>query len=223
MRKRPSPRFLIFTFLLVAVLSLFPLYSYYKQAAAPVPPGVTLGGVDVTGLKDPAAIRAHMAPIYQQPIGVKFQERMLVLHPEEVGFTADVEATIADAGRYLEGLDFVDIAVREAIGLPQQRRDVALRYTVDEDRLRTWLERTAASFDYAPVAARVRLPETPITATAVTAERAGVAHTICHGTGHRRSANTGADPRHRVDGWHAWLSRGRGGQHSARACRPGEL
>ena len=49
MRRRPLPsaRFVTYTLLVMALLSLFPLYSWYKQVAAPIPPGVRLGGVDV--------------------------------------------------------------------------------------------------------------------------------------------------------------------------------
>ncbi|MCB0151560.1 MAG: hypothetical protein KDE01_28400, partial [Caldilineaceae bacterium] len=66
MRRRPFPsaRFITYTLLVIALLSLFPLYSWYKQVAAPIPPGVRLGGVDVTGMKTVDEIRAHLDPIY---------------------------------------------------------------------------------------------------------------------------------------------------------------
>jgi len=137
------------------VLSLFPLYSYYKGVAAPIPPGVRLGGVDVTGMKTTAEIRAHLDPIYHELLGVRFQNRLLKLDPDDFGFTVDFEQMVADAGQYLRGWAFVDIAVREAIGLPQQVRNVPVRYTVDEAKLRAWLESVAAELDTAPIAARV--------------------------------------------------------------------
>jgi hypothetical protein len=163
MRHRPSARFLRFALLLVALLSLFPLYSNYKQAAAPIPPGVLLAGVDVTGLKTVAEIRAHMDPIYHELIGVRYQNSLFMLDPDDFAFRVDFDQMVADAGRYLEGWDFVDIAVREAIGLPQQVRAVPARYTVDEARLRAWLEERAAQLNTSPVAARVveSVPATP--------------------------------------------------------------
>ncbi|MBW7883475.1 MAG: serine hydrolase [Caldilineaceae bacterium] len=154
MRRVPPSRFWIFTILLVAILSLFRLYGYYKGIAAPVPPGVLLGGVDVSGLKSAAEIRAHMDPIYHQPIGVRFQNRLLLLDPDDLDFVVDFDEMVADAGRYLEGWSFLDIAVREAIGLPQHTRTVALRYSLNEAKLRTWLEEQAAQLDYAPILAR---------------------------------------------------------------------
>jgi hypothetical protein len=163
MRHRPSARFLRFVLLLVALLSLFPLYSNYKQAAAPIPPGVLLAGVDVSGLKTVEEIRAHMDPIYHELIGVRFQSYLFMLDPDDFAFRVDFDQMVADAGRYLEGWEFVDIAVREAIGLPQQVRTVAARYTVDEAGLRAWLEERAAQLNNSPVAARVveSVPATP--------------------------------------------------------------
>ncbi len=38
-------RFLQFVLLLVLILALFPLYTRFKVQAAPVPPGVYLGGL----------------------------------------------------------------------------------------------------------------------------------------------------------------------------------
>lgn len=154
-RRLPSARFITFAVLLVAVLSLFPLYSYYKGVAAPVPPGVRLGGVDVTGMKSADEIRAHLDPIYHELLGVRFQNRLLKLDPDDFGFQVDFEQMVADAGRYLSGWDFVDIAVREAIGLPQQVRNVPVRYTIDAPKLRAWLESIAAELNTAPIAARV--------------------------------------------------------------------
>ena len=154
-RRFPSARFINFTLLLVVVLSIFPLYSYYKGVAAPIPPGVRLGGVDVTGMKTTEEIRTHLDPIYHELIGVRFQNRLLMLDPDDFGFTVDFDLMVADAGQYLGGWEFVDIAVREAIGLPQQVRNVPVRYTIDAPKLRAWLESIAAELNTAPIAARV--------------------------------------------------------------------
>ncbi len=171
---RVSGRFVSLTLLLVGVLALFRLYTYYKVAAAPIPPGVTLAGIDLSSYKDRAEIGAQLAPIFTQPIGVHFENQLLVLDPAEIRFEIHVEQTIDDAARYLEGFDFVDIAVREAIGLPQRQRDVPVRYSYDETALRRWLEGAAAQWNYDPIPARVDVPPvaapisapSPVTATA---------------------------------------------------------
>ena len=162
---RVSRRFITLTALLVGILALFRLYTYYKEAAAPIPPGVTLAGVDLSSYKDRAEIRSHLEPVFTEPIGVHFEDQLLVLDPAEVGFTVHADATIDDAARYLEGFDFVDIAVREAIGLPQQQRNLPMRYSYDEAALRGWLEGVAAQWNYDPIPARVDVP--PVSATTV--------------------------------------------------------
>ena len=89
--QRVSGRFIILTVLLVGVLALFRLYTYYKGAAAPIPPGVTLGGIDFSSYKDRAEIREQMEPIFTQPIGVHFENQLLVLDPAQIGFTVHVD------------------------------------------------------------------------------------------------------------------------------------
>ena len=177
--QRVSGRFVILTVLLVGVLALFRLYTYYKDAAAPIPPGVTLGGIDLSSYKDRAEIREQLEPIFTQPIGVHFENQLLVLDPAQIGFTVHVDATIDDAARYLEGIDFVDIAVREAIGLPQRQRDVPVRYSYDEAALRKWLEGVAAQWNYDPIPARVDVP--PVAAPIAAASAVTATTTVTDG------------------------------------------
>ena len=156
MSRRTATRFWVIILATIAVLAIFPLYSRFKAMAAPIAPGVHLAGQDLSHLKEPEEIRARLAPPLAEPLGVRFRDRILILRPEEVDFRADVEGTIAAAARYLEGPDFVDIALREAIGLPQQVRDIPLQYTVDAAKVRGWLEEQARQVDYAPIPARAR-------------------------------------------------------------------
>ena len=59
--RKPGPRvsatFVIYTLTAVALLALFPLYTNYKRAAAPLPPGVRLAGIAFPGVKDPAVMK----------------------------------------------------------------------------------------------------------------------------------------------------------------------
>jgi hypothetical protein len=160
---RVSRRFVTLTALLIGVLALFRLYTYYKEAAAPIPPGVLLAGVDGSRYKERSDIRAHLESIFTQPIGVRFEDQLLVLDPAQIGFAIDADGTIDDAARYLEGLDFVDIAIREALGLAQTPRNVPVRYRYDDDALRAWLQDVAAQHNYAPIPARVDAPPVPVT------------------------------------------------------------
>jgi hypothetical protein len=153
-------RFLQFVIVAILILAVFPLYSRFKVAAAPVPPGVYLGGRDLSMLKDPAEIRQHLDQIYQQPIDVRMGAARLVLLPEEVDFHVDVDQMVAEAGVYLEGTEFLDIAVREAFGFDQQRRDIPIRFMLDSAKLRAWLENAAAANNHGPAPARL-IPPSP--------------------------------------------------------------
>lgn len=143
-------RFTTFVILFLAILALFPLYSRYKVMAAPIPPGVYLGGLELSALKDGTEVRKHLEPIYHEPIAVYFGERRLALPPDDVDFYVDAEQMVREATAYLEGTSFLDIAVREALGFAQQRRDVPLRFTMDVAKLRAWLEEVAAAHNTAP-------------------------------------------------------------------------
>ena len=82
-------RFITFVTTVCAILALFPLYSRFKVAAAPVPPGVHLGGLDLSNLKDPAEIRHHLDGLFSQTIVVKFADTQLPLRPQDVDFQID--------------------------------------------------------------------------------------------------------------------------------------
>jgi beta-lactamase class A len=151
-------RFLQFVLLLVLILALFPLYTHFKVEAAPVPPGVYLGGLDLSDVKDTAEIRQHIEQLYVQPVDVRFGDARLVLLPEMVDFTVDVDQMVAEAGQYLEGTQFLDIAVREALGFDQQRRDIPVRFMLNHEKLRAWLAQVAAEQNHAPAPARLLSP-----------------------------------------------------------------
>lgn len=151
-------RFTKFVLFLVVLLAIFPLYTRFKVAAAPVPPGVYLGGLSLSTLKSTEQIRQHLEQIYLRPVDVRFGDERLALMPEDVGFHVDAEQMVAEAGQYLEGTAFLDIAVREALGFDQQRRDVPVRFMLDHDKLRAWLEEVAAEYNHPPTASRLLPP-----------------------------------------------------------------
>jgi beta-lactamase class A len=148
-------RFLTFVLVLCAILAIFPMYTRFKVAAAPVPPGVFLGGLDLSNLKQPDEIRHHLEGLYSQTIVVRFADQQLPLRPADVDFHIDVDQMVTEASHYLEGAAFIDIAVREAFGFPQQRRDIPVRFTMNPDKLRSWLEQVAAEQNRPPLGPRV--------------------------------------------------------------------
>ncbi|MBX3014359.1 MAG: serine hydrolase [Caldilineaceae bacterium] len=151
-------RFITFLLLFIGIAALFPLYSRYKVSAAPIPPGVYLGGLALSTVKEPAEIRRHLESIYYEPVGLYFQNKRLPLQADEVDFYVDAEQMIQEATRYLEGTPFIDIAVREALGFSQQRRDVPVRFTLNSEKLRAWLTDVATSYNYEPSPPRALAP-----------------------------------------------------------------
>ncbi len=140
------------------LLAIFPLYTRFKVAAAPVPPGVHLGGLNLSTLKSTAEIRQHLEQIYLQPVDVRFGDERLALMPEEIGFRIDAEQMVAEAGQYLKGSALLDIAVREALGFEQQQRNVPVRFMLDSAKLRAWLEQVAAQHNHPPTTSRLLPP-----------------------------------------------------------------
>ncbi len=151
--------FLRFALPLIALLSIFPLYTRYKAAAAPIPPGVHLANLELSHLKDPADIETALVSILGQPIAVYYDETRLVLRPEEVEFAVDTAAMLAEAQQFLDGPDFVDIALRKLAGIPQQRRDIPARYTYDAQKLATWLWQVGEELNHPPQPGRALPPQ----------------------------------------------------------------
>jgi len=151
-------KFITFVLFLIAILAIFPIYTRFKVSAEPVAPGVHLGGLDMSDVKATDEIRVHLEGAYSEPIAVYFDDQRLVLEPSTVDFYIDVDQMIAEAGQYLEGPDFLDIALRHAAGLEQRRRDVPVRYMLNQEKLRAWLETVAVEQNRPPQPARVLPP-----------------------------------------------------------------
>ena len=158
-------RLVYFVTITVAILAIFPIYTRFKASAAPVPPGVYLGALDLADLKDPAEIGQHLDRIYAAPITVHYNDERIPLRAEDIDFRVDVDQMMAEASQYLEGPDFLDIAVRHAVGMEQQRRDVPVRFTLDTDKLNAWLEAVAVEHDSAPQPVRLLPPTQRYTET----------------------------------------------------------
>lgn len=147
-----------FVLTLILILSIFPLYTRYKASVAPIPPGVHLGGVEMGRVEDVAEAAALLDARNTEPAAVFFGDRRFILRPQDVEYRVDVERMIADAARYLDGPDFMDIALRNLLGLEQKRRDVPVYATVNAEKLTAWLEAVAAENDHPPQPARAIPP-----------------------------------------------------------------
>ena len=153
--------FLRFALPLIAFLSIFPLYTRYKAAAAaPIPPGVHLANLELSHLKDPAQIEAAIVASLGQPIAVYYDR-------DAPGAAPRRRWTLRSTRRRCwrrrsstwTGQDFVDIALRKLAGIPQRRRDIAARYSFDAQKLATWLMQVGEELDHPPQPGRVLPPQ----------------------------------------------------------------
>lgn len=151
-------RLLTTALVVVGFLMLTRLYSNFKITAAPVPPGVTLGGVELSHLKDPAEIQATLERAFADPIAVHYNDDRVILLPQDIDFQIDTDAMLAEASQYLDGGAFVEIALRYALALDPRPRDIPLRYSVDNAKLAVWLQSVADTYDRVPQSARVLPP-----------------------------------------------------------------
>ena len=147
-----------FVLTLILLLSVFPLYTRYKASAAPIPPGVHLGGVEMGRVKDVAEAAALLDTRNTEPVAVYYGDQRLILRPEDVDYRVDVTRMISDATRYLDGPDFLDISLRHLLGLEQKRRDVPVYATVNAEKLTAWLEAIATENDHPPQPAKAIPP-----------------------------------------------------------------
>ena len=158
-------RLATFVVIIVAVLAIFPFYTRFKVSAAPIPPGVTLGGLDLSDLKDASEIGRHLDGVYTAPITVRYNDEQIPLRAEDIDFRVAVDEMVDEAGQYLEGPEFLDIAFRYAVGKEQQQRDIPIRFEMNEEKLRTWLETVAAEHDSDPQSVRLLPPTQRYTET----------------------------------------------------------
>ena len=81
-----------------------------------------------------------------------------MLDPAEVDFQVDVDQMLGEAAHFLEGPDFLDIALREALGIDQQERHVPVRFLMDSEQLRAWLQAAAVEHNSEPQGPRLLPP-----------------------------------------------------------------
>lgn len=146
------------TAIITTILLLTRAYTYFKSVSAPIPPGVTLAGLELSQLSERAEIYDHLARVYSEPVAVNFADQTLVLDPAQIEFNIEVDQMIWEASRYLSGTAFIEIALRAATGMDQRQRDIPLRYTVNNAKLRTWLAEVAAEQNSEPTLTRLAPP-----------------------------------------------------------------
>ncbi|MGC9399377.1 MAG: serine hydrolase [Anaerolineae bacterium] len=152
----------LLVFVLTAlILSGAWFYAGWKSSQRMLPQGLTVGGLDVGGRTQEQALTA-LAEAYTIPITVYYREESILLMPEMVELTLDVEATRSNldqillAQRGIEG--FIRYVIDEITGRNVQPQEITPILSYSRERLDAFLNRIAQHYDHPPLEP-VALPE----------------------------------------------------------------
>lgn len=165
-KPRPNKRsqiwgWLFFLVLTALILSGAWFYTGWKSSQRMLPQGLTLSGMNVGGRTREQALNA-LAEAYTTPVTVYYEEESLLLMPEMVELTLDVEATAANLNEVLlaqTGVDgFLQYVLDEINRRDREPQDITPILSYSRERLDAFLNRVAQQYDHPPLAP-VPLPE----------------------------------------------------------------
>lgn len=135
---------------LALCLGLVRIYSVYKAQAAPIMPGVLIGGFDFQEAGTTEEITQTLQDRFEQPVLVTFGQAREAVTAEEVGLRVDVDRIFSEADKYMEGIYFLRSSLRSLMGLPVTKHSVPLYFWFDRERARARLEQFNAEFQTQP-------------------------------------------------------------------------
>ncbi|MGE5250783.1 MAG: serine hydrolase [Bacteroidota bacterium] len=140
------------------VLTVVSLVGYSRQRNN-YPPGMTIAGVPVGGL-DPASASERLLEIYTSPVETRYSGQTILIDPQRVGFNADVDSMMAAADLVRTGGSFWSGYWAYLWNRQPPGATVPLRATIEEQRLRAFLQSEITTrYDTPP------LPPQPIPGT----------------------------------------------------------
>jgi beta-lactamase class A len=136
---------------ILAGVALFTLQLVgYSRAWANFPPGLSIAGIPVENLdRQQAAERLRGA--YSIPIEIHYGDAVIQVSPSTIGFELDIETMLAAAELERTSQPFWSAFWNYLWGGPGATRDIPLRMTYSEERLRQFLkEEVSARYDHPP-------------------------------------------------------------------------
>ena len=124
-------------FLLSALIITLVEYNRFTAQPRLFTAGSRIAGVPVGGLDAPAA-EARLAQFYSLPLVLMVEESRVHVDPAELGFTIDPAALAAQAAEQMPEVGFWDFLRGQ--GNPATQIEIPLEASVDEDRVRAYLE-----------------------------------------------------------------------------------
>jgi len=135
---REIRKWLIRLILLAAATFLIVRGWQFRQVRDLLPPGTTVGGVDVSGITIDRA-REEVAREYYRPLYVYHRENHVELRPQDVGFMLDEDSMFAELQKELDSQDPWLAFATFAIGRSFEPIFVPLRATHDRGALQAML------------------------------------------------------------------------------------
>lgn len=128
-----------------AALFLFEVFRF-SRTYAQLPAGLTLGEVAVGGLTEEDALRQLLAA-YSAPVELRYREAVILLDPAVVNFQINAAVMLPQASQTRDSAGFWN-GLWDYLWLrPATIRQVPLRATYSQERLRAFLEDVAARYD----------------------------------------------------------------------------
>jgi beta-lactamase class A len=138
-------------FFIIGGVALFTLQLVsYSRAWATFPPGLSIASIPVANLdRQQAAERLRGA--YSIPIEMRYGEAVMHLSPSTVGFELDIDTMLSAAELERTSQPFWSAFWNYLWGGPGISRDIPLRMTYSEERMRQFLrEEVAVRYDHPP-------------------------------------------------------------------------
>jgi beta-lactamase class A len=145
--------------ILLAVVVTALLLVRFSRLWINFPTNLSIAGIPVGQLTRQQAVE-RLLTVYSQPVELVYNESVVHLDPETVGFVLDTDTILAAAEQERTRISFWEAYWNYLWDRPVQPVDIPLRASVSEDRLRVYLQTEIASrYDQLPTSA------TPIVGT----------------------------------------------------------
>lgn len=134
--------------LLLILIAVFLVYQglLYMLARDEMPNGMTIAGVDVSGLTREES-GERIREIYSEPLILHHVEEQVAINPQDVGFSFELETMLDQAEAYKGEQSFWEGYVQHLIGRSWAPQTIGLNAAYDQEALRAQIENAASFLD----------------------------------------------------------------------------
>lgn len=141
---------LVYLGVLLLLAGLFvPQYQAWTYSQGVIPPGITLAGLEING-NTLAEVDRQLQDIFSEPVAVYYDDHVIILRPEEIGFRVKTRVMIGQAREMGNGLYMTRAFLYYLVGHSLPTQDVPLLVEWDPVRLDLWLSDVAGRYDHPP-------------------------------------------------------------------------